>query len=326
MIALVVDGSDRACSGRRAWRSKRARILWVGALALFSGNRTTAAETVSPTDSPPCRQVYGLSGLLEPGTILLLGGIHGTRESALFVSDLVCHAGGDGRSVAVALELPQAASRATDEYLESVGSRRDRDLLVTRIQELTGYRDGRFSEAIVDLIEAVRRLRRRGDRVRLTLIVPSELASEQRRERQMADNLARLAHEPDSDLVIALTGLLQSRLVKGTRWDPEQEPLGYLLRRGYPDRRLVSLAVSHSGGTAWVCTSTHVVDCRPLLLTGSGGGTANSVYLVGDVAATGYHGVYFVGELSYSPPAGPSLSVPDPAEQLVTEQPLATPP
>ena len=54
-----------------------------------------------------CMPIAGTEHVLEPGTVVLLGEIHGTREGPETVSRLACAALEQGQQVTVALEIPQ---------------------------------------------------------------------------------------------------------------------------------------------------------------------------------------------------------------------------
>ena len=134
-----------------------------------------AAETLAAV--PECPKVGGLDYLLKQRTVLLLGEMPGTVESPRFVADLLCNVVASGRSVAVALQLSELDSGAVSRFLDSEGSMEDRKALLIGARELTRYQDGRFSEAMVGLLESIRDLRARGGEVGLRLFVPSDVDS-----------------------------------------------------------------------------------------------------------------------------------------------------
>jgi hypothetical protein len=159
------------------------------------------------------------------------------------------------------------------------------------------------------------------------LYVPADVDSLARQnlatvERPMAVNVWEAIEEFDADLFIVLAGLADSRVVPGSELDPEFKPMGYILSQWNPGWRLMSLALSHSGGTAWMCTTRSAIDCRAVPVTGGGWGEPNSVYIYGDVAETGHHGLYFVGNISHSPPARAEMAEPTFEEEPLTELPF----
>ena len=288
-----------------------------------------AAEPV--TSSKDCAAVAGLDFLLKERTVLLLGEIPGTAESPRFVADLLCNVLASGHSAAVALQLPATDGGVVARYLDSTGSLEDRKLLLTEALELGHYLDGRFSESMVGLLESIRVQRSRGGEIGVRLYVPAEVDSLTRQnlatvERQMAANVWEAIEEFEADLFIVLAGLADSRVVSGLELDPDFKPMGYILSQWNPEWRLLSLALSHSGGTAWMCTTRSAIDCRAVAVTGGGWGEPNSVYIYGDVAETGHDGLYFVGNISHSPPARAEMAEPSFEEEPITELPFESSP
>jgi hypothetical protein len=290
------------------------------------------SEATEPLDAAfDCPTIGGLDYLLDQRTALLLGEMPGTVESPQFVADLLCNVVASGRSAAVALQLPELESGVISRYLDSEGATEDRDELLSGARELTRYQDGRFSEAMVRLVESIRALRARGGKVELRLFVPTEVDSIARQnlstvERPMAVNLWEAIEELEADLFIVLAGLTHSRVIRGTEMDPEYKPMGFILSQWNPEWRLLSLALSHSGGTTWMCTTRSEIDCRAVPVTGGGWGDPNSIYIYGEVAETGHHGLYFVGDISHSPPAKAGLVEPEFKEKSVTELPFESTP
>ena len=142
----------------------------------------------------------------------------------------------------------------------------------------------------------------------------------------MAVSLWEASGDFEADLFIVLAGLTHSRVIRGSELDPDYEPMGYILSQWNPQWRLLSLALSHSGGTAWMCTTRDVIDCRAVPVTGGGWGDPNSIYIYGEVADTGHHGLYFVGDISHSPPAKAGMLEPEFKEKPVTELPFESTP
>lgn len=313
-------------------RVRAASLALAGCLVGVAWISPSRSEATDPLDAVlDCPHVGGLDYLLNQRTVLLLGEMHGTVESPRFVADLLCNVVASGHSVAVALQLPELDSEAVFKYLDSEGSKDDRKALLTEARELTQYHDGRFSEAVVGLIESIRVLRAQGGDVGLRLFVPPDVNSITRRnlstvERSMAAKVWEANEEFEADLLIVLAGLTHSRVIRGSELDPDYEPMGYILSQWNPQWRLLSLALSHSGGTAWMCTTRNVVDCRAVPVTGGGWGDPSSIYIYGEVAETGHHGLYFVGDISHSPPARANMVEPKFDEESVTELPFESTP
>ena len=297
-------------------------------LATVAVTSPSELQAVEPNrGSFDCSTIGGLDYLLRERTVLLLGEIHGTVESPQFVADLLCNAVASGRSAAIALQLPEFESGVITRYLDSDGSRDDRRQLLADAQELTRYLDGRFSESMVALLESIRALRAQGGEVELRLFVPPNVDSVTRQnltavERPMAVAVWEAIEELDADLFIALTGLAHNRMIPGLETDPDYKPMGFRLSQWNPEWRLLSLALSHSGGTAWMCTTQHENDCLAVPITGGGWGEPNSIYIYGEVAETSYDGFYYVGSISHSPPARTNMVEVTFEEETVTELPF----
>lgn len=257
-------------------------------------------------EASACRPIGGLGEVLKPGKILLLGEMHGTAESPAFVADLTCHAARAQRPVTVALEINRAESPRVEAYLASKGLPDDRAALVQGSFWNNQPRDGRNSEAMVGLLDSLRKLRQQGAPVKVELIDPGPggFKDGQDRDRQMAANLAAAVERSPGDVLVALTGNYHNRIVRGWAHGPDYEWMGYILRQKYADR-IVSLNATSTGGTAWACFGE---DCRSHPMKGRGE--------AGDLRITlhprdesGYDGTYFIGAMTASPPAVP-LSTP----------------
>ncbi len=256
------------------------------------------SRTVS---APECGELPGARQLVERAEVVLVGEIHGTAESPAVVGELACHAVAGGRSVTVGFELAESEEARFAAYLGSDGSTAARAALTEGAVWRTGQQYGSTSEAIVSLLDRLRRLRRAGHPVSFALFNRTDGAGSQERDRLMAESLGALVERSPSDLFVALTGNIHSRLAAGTRWDPEYQPMGYLLRRAHPDWKLLSIDVAHAGGTAWLCTPE---GCGERRLGPRGEtGTAQEIRFGDEIGPEGHHGHYFVGEIHASPPA-----------------------
>ena len=236
-------------------------------------------------------------------SVILLGEIHGTEESPAFVAALACHAARAGRSLTVGFELVEAEEARFSAFLGSGGSAEDREaLLAGPVWQATGTAQyGVTSEAMLGLLESLRALRRGGHGISFALFNRTDGSSSQDRDRKMADSLGALIDNATTDLVVVLTGNIHSRVARGTPWDPDYQPMGYLLSQARPDLDLVSLNVSYAVGTAWTCDMEGKCGIRSL--GGRGEGEAVSIQLHDQVQPDGHHGRYFIGTLHGSPPA-----------------------
>ena len=261
-----------------------------------------------------CPSLPGVDQLLERARVVLVGEIHGTAESPAFVGALACEAARGGRSVTVGFELVAEEEGRFAAYLGSDGGAAARGaLLAGPPWQASGQGQyGATSEAMVGLIEELRRLRRAGGAVGFALFNRTDVEGSQDRDRKMAETLGALVERAETDLFIALTGNIHSRLAPGTRWDPEYEPMGYLVLRADPELRLVSLDVAHAGGSAWMCTPEGCGE-RRLGARGEALEERFTVTLKDEVQPDGHHGRYFVGEIHASPPAAAGAAARRPA-------------
>lgn len=214
--------------------------------------------------TPPrvCRSVPGADSVLRPGVVILLGEIHGTRESPRAVSDLVCLALEKRLSVTVALEIPVTEQNNIDAYLTGTETTLPEGKFWKR-----EYQDGRSSGAMIDLLSKLRTYHELDGGLRVVAL--DEPHHPDGRDLAMARRLNDIvSHEPEH-LVVVLTGNIHNRLSRGIRWDADYEPMGYRLVRSNPPVEILSLELTHSGGTAWVCTGGSSEDCGVRKLQGA---------------------------------------------------------
>ena len=253
-------------------------------------------------ETPACRPIGGLDEVLKPGKILLLGEMHGTAESPAFIADLACHAVRVGRPVTVGLEINRAESPRVEAYLASKGLPEDRAALVQGSFWSNQPRDGRNSEAMVALLDRLRKLRQQGASLKVELIDPGPGGYKDGpdRDRQIAANLAAAVERSPGDVFVSLTGNLHNRIVRGWSNNPDYEWMGYVLRQKYADR-IVSLNASSTGGTTWACFGE---DCGPQPMKGRGEAGDPRITLH-PRDESGWDGTYFIGAMTASPPAVP---------------------
>lgn len=275
----------------------------------IAGVGAAGAEDARQASNPlSCDPLTGIDSLdFAPGALLLFGELHGTAEAPALLADVACWALRRGAKLRVGLELPYQETEATQIYLASAGRKDDREKLLAGSFWQRVYQDGRSSRAMAGLIEELRRLKATGRPLTVTLFDSSEPAdSGQARDRAMARRLAQVADRHPSDVLLVLTGNLHARLHPGTPFDPDFEPLGYLLRKALPDRPLLAFDFSSTGGTAWLCVSAEAEDCGERSLGGKGEGDERRLLRFEQPDENGFHGTYHVGAMSASPPAVPS--------------------
>ena len=282
---MVVQGAGRL--DRRRARRSSPLLLQLGLVA----------SALAPASASTCPEVPGLGPLLLPGAVLLLGEMHGTVESPAFVEQVVCHGLARRLEVMVGLEIPYQEQSSIDAYLASRGDSAAERALLASEHWARAYQDGRSSAAMLDLLRVLRRHLDAGAALRLVLF--DEQTAE--RDAAMAARLAAAAEGAPNALVVALTGNLHARLARGSPWNESFEPMGMFLRQRLPHREIVSLDVSHPGGSAWICTSGDAADCGEQSLRGEDPGASGVRLTPGE--SPHYSGRYSVGTLHASPPA-----------------------
>ena len=282
-------------------------LLLVTACAPRAGVTTPgkmAAVAERQREELHCQGVAGLEPLLAPETALLLGEMHGTSESPAFAGNAICLALRAGRSVTLGLEMPREDEERLEAFLRSEGTEKDRAALLDSPFWQAAYQDGRRSQSSFALLDQVRRLRLQRWPVHVVLFDRSAQPSDsgQERDRWMAEGMKEAIEARPGDLFIALAGNAHMRISRGTHWDPNYEPAGFVLTQLESRLKISALDVAYSSGTAWFCTSAEPTGCHVRPLRGTGDDQGVRVIRFPEVK-DGYTGVYNVGSLTASPPA-----------------------
>lgn len=196
-----------------------------------------------------CAELPGSRALVaESVDYVLVGEYHGTNEMPAMARDLACAAAATGRPLVVGIELAPANQAALDAYLRSDGSAPARAALVAS----PGWAEegGRTTAAIVDLVEAARRIGRRHPTTIVAFdAAPTERGTSAAREKAMADTLAAAQRRVPGSLVVALTGAGHAGKSAWTSYDPPFPGAGQLL----PPDRTIALTFARPGGHYWGC-------------------------------------------------------------------------
>jgi hypothetical protein len=192
-------------------------------------------------------------------------------------------------TVTVGLEIPRTEQEDIDRYLESEGTVEDQQRLRASGWWQRDYQDGRSSQAMFDLVRELRAYQ-----TNLRVILIDDPGSVLGRDRTMANLLAAEIDRRPEDLFVVLTGNLHSQLIPG-----RSEPMGYHLRQMRPESEIISLNITHGGGTAWVCTND---GCGVLTLRGEDG-IGQGVELYPQSMENAYTGRLHVRKITASPPA-----------------------
>lgn len=250
-------------------------------------------------------EILGADRLTAP--LVLVGEIHGTREIPATFGRLVCQMATEhrGQNVLVGLEILASAQAAIDVFLAGDGG--DAAIRTLLAQEFwqRDFQDGRSSQAMLDLLDEFRRLRRAGLKVVVRALDPPRSDSPAARDEAMAAAMveAMTATRPAHALI--LVGNVHSRTLNGYPWDPKAAyvPLGAHLRARYSD--LIALDILVIGGSAWTCTSAAATDCgaHAMRARDPGGPTPRIVLDSGGSLETGYDGKLVLGPVTASSPA-----------------------
>lgn len=133
--------------------------------------------------------------------------------------DLVCEAAARG-PVIVGLEFPETSQAALDRWLASNGDGTARAALLR--EPFWRFRDGRASEAMLELLERLRRLRASGRRLSLLLFVPrsADSLTTAQYERAMAANWRRALARMSGARLLVLVGNIHSRQARHRDFEP----------------------------------------------------------------------------------------------------------
>ncbi len=251
--------------------------------------------------------MHRLDELLHPGSVVLLGEVHGTNEYPAFCARLVHHAVSQHPELAVRVALE--VSRSTQQLLtDHLDGRIEREELLA--DPHWSLRDGRGSAAVLALLDRLRELRLAGaavdvlaidvprfdhDRPRTALDATGFYAIYGDRDRAMADAVLAARRRDPMPCTIALVGNWHSRC--GTR---EPAAMGRYVRGEVPG--LTALRGVDAGGTAWVATE-HSSGLHPVI--GYKRRPAEEIWWSRRLRPNGHHGWFDVGPVTASPPVRP---------------------
>lgn len=220
----------------------------------------TSILTIVLASCNQCDPVPGAEPLLLPGQVVLLGEIHGTKEGPEYAGQIACNALKKNLRVTIALELPQTDQDQLDEYLDSDGSLEAKRKFLGLNFWSRDYQDGRASESIFRLIESVRLLREKKQRIDVVFL---DEEGAKNRDRIMAERLLEDVKSYPNNFFISLTGNLHNIITNGSG------RMGSYMIEALGKERVVSLKQNYLGGSAWVCLAGG--SCGPVDLKGKGG-------------------------------------------------------
>jgi len=204
--------------------------------------------------------------------------------------------------VTVGLEIPAMNQERLEAFVASAGTEQDWAKLMESPFWRSPFPDGRNSEGVVFLIEALRKLRGQGMDVKVFAFDQPALRGDER-EQAMAATVLKVAGTSSNRALLVLSANLHPRQVKGLPGDPDYRPMGLRLADQLPN--VYSLDIAYDSGTAWICALTREqkLDCGVTRTKGEDNGDRYFVQLFGGKNRHGYHGFYYVGAVSASLPA-----------------------
>lgn len=240
--------------------------------------------------------------------IIVLGELHGTREAPALAEALVRRRAERGEPVTLAFEVDANEQARIDAFLASPGDDASRgDLLSGPFWDVPpGRSDGRRSVALLDLLDAARRLRRDGAELRvLAFDLGNAGAVADERNRRMA---ARLREDFESDPArrfVVLIGNYHARRVAPTvvgglppGVTPPVPTMAHLV-----DLPMLRINVSAQSGEFWACMAG---SCGPRPVSATGLEEATPWFRRTPADAAGWDAQLHLPSFSVAAPVEPS--------------------
>jgi hypothetical protein len=281
------------------------------------GCRTIRAEEKPLVDKPvefvAADSIQGTDLVLKPAATILIGEIHGTWETPILVASLVRKAVTEHAETILCIEVSSSEQASIDRFLNSDGGERATDSLLSHPH--WSSQDGRASVGMFAMLELLRRLRSDGKKFQVVAmdldleapkgdpasVSPDELKRLEKlaagRDREMARFVIRAREASPQAIVIAYTGNVHTKVIKGAPWDAAYIPMGWYVSQKVAN--LVSLNAETAGGQAWVITDRGI---GATAMTGQDRGKVPFVEKF-ENAESGYHGRLYVGRITAARPA-----------------------
>jgi erythromycin esterase-like protein len=191
--------------------------------------------------------------------VVLLGELHGTRETPALAGQLLAHFATMHRPVLLGLEITRDEQDEVDRYLASTGSAEAGASLLAG-EHWSAPHDGRDSQAMLELIKHARQLHGFGVDVRI-IYFDARDADMNVRNRRMADTLRAAAVRRPGAILLVLTGNVHAMTHQppsGLYGKPIESPMttGRYLSGLDP----LSVDINAARGEYWACISNR--QCR----------------------------------------------------------------
>lgn len=196
--------------------------------------------------------------------ILIVDEVHGTNEIPAFIGELACSFIKSGKKLILGLEVPSDIQEAINTYMSSQGTPIDKKKLID--SDFGAGKDGRRSQAMLALVENMRKIRVAGGQVAvmgfdMSMVnhLPPKLYVDEEpdyalwkteRDKTMARIIESRSRIYPEHIILALTGAVHAYKKKGAPWDANYEAMAYVLSKQVPT---YIIGVSASGGNAWFC-------------------------------------------------------------------------
>jgi len=128
----------------------------------------TTQSNASPTNH--CEIDPGISNLANKNQLLMFGELHGTNEMPKYFADVVCALSTKNRPIKVGIEHPSAQLPLLEQYINSAGTEEDRLALINNSYWASEHQDGRTSQAMFDLVDRIRQMRKLGACPRIEVV------------------------------------------------------------------------------------------------------------------------------------------------------------
>lgn len=238
------------------------RAFWKGAFSLLfalSGMSSANGEDVPNAEIGECRTVPAvIADHVKPGTVILLGEIHGNRQAPAAFSDIICHAIQDGLKVKVGLEFREQHTGAFDAFIQEP----DSDKAVRELMGLpfwhSEFKDGKSSEATLELMRKIRQWRREGG---ADISIFSFDSNDESVGVSWDEVMARHVEGQAGDhhVTLVLTGNYHSRTNSPEEDGEWTRLMGHYLADS--DLEVISVNAMIKGGSSWVCRGPEPEDC-----------------------------------------------------------------
>jgi hypothetical protein len=264
----------------------------------------------APATPPPLdcgRDVRGAGGVSKPGSVLLVGEMHGTAQAPEVVGRIACHAAARTPDIVVVLglEITRDNQSAVDAYLASDGAAPAVTALLQSPHFASDMKDGRSSQGMLRLLESVRGWRAAGAVIEVVCFDagPGVAETPAQRDAAMAKTLIAAHRARPGSTLVVLSGNIHNRTVPGVPWDAAYVPMGVHMREAFP--QLVSLDFRSAGGTFWACVGEPggEVRCGVAQSQGVDRGPDAFVDVYDARDDKGFDGVLYVGTTTASEPA-----------------------